>query len=777
MAEKSNDWQFFDNTKDLLAFIATEYGNDALFGRKHFSDHTAPSMPQGQKNLVKQAFVCGAVKILQDNMESDQPHKEIAVKQAVGKMVDTYASAKEAASRVVWEFTNAIGWGMEEPITLPTSGGGVQNPPSSASNPQPSPNPVPVPIISPGEIGKLMILGWQSADIGDWDEAGKFFAEARKTDPSYAPAFLGLICVDLKASKADNLVNIKDHSSITGHKFYKLATADPAIKTQFDGYVQRIKDQNEFDTACKNMSSARSSSDYNKAAAMFEKIKTGFTDINGQIKIKISECRQLEQKQKTAEEAAAAAARKKAVQDQVDTVINNMNSAKTSNDYRKVISAFSNIDSNYQDINNQIKSKVAECEKKIAAIEAEIIKKYGSLLERYSAEGRKQTESRRQAAQAQLDADNAQQKTTVEAQYAQLQQKYDADYKAWQVRVHELKTSYEAAYRIWEQVSNIRRAQADAWRGQKLCPHDGGTLKGLLTKICSVCGKSPSESIAMSPAPQQPNYPAEPQRPQIPTFSPKHLNPVASAGSADIEAYVSGDAVYIISSGNNYRVVDVKGDRVLLQTNKGEEFILEGNSIKENITVGKTISFGNLEWRVLAVENNRALLISDKVLEERQYSTEYIDITWGRCSLRKYLNGEFYNKFGEAKSAIAETRNNNPNNHWYGTSGGSITTDRIFLLSLDEVFKYFGDSGDYTNKRRKDYEGKSRSVGHFVYDQYNNARVAKNSSGTACWWWLRSPSNLSGGVAYISDDGIVDVSGANVFISSGGVRPALWLNL
>ena len=63
IAEKSSGWQYFDNTKELLAYIATEYGNDALFESKYLSDHFAPLMPQGQKNLLKQAFECGAVKI------------------------------------------------------------------------------------------------------------------------------------------------------------------------------------------------------------------------------------------------------------------------------------------------------------------------------------------------------------------------------------------------------------------------------------------------------------------------------------------------------------------------------------------------------------------------------------------------------------------------------------------------------------------------------------------------------------------------------------------
>ena len=60
LAEKSSDWKYFDNMKDLFEYVAAEYGNDALFGGKYFSDHTATLMPQGQKNLVKQVIDCGA---------------------------------------------------------------------------------------------------------------------------------------------------------------------------------------------------------------------------------------------------------------------------------------------------------------------------------------------------------------------------------------------------------------------------------------------------------------------------------------------------------------------------------------------------------------------------------------------------------------------------------------------------------------------------------------------------------------------------------------------
>ena len=186
-------------------------------------------------------------------------------------------------------------------------------------------------------------------------------------------------------------------------------------------------------------------------------------------------------------------------------------------------------------------------------------------------------------------------------------------------------------------------------------------------------------------------------------------------------------------------------------------------------TIGSIIPFGGYDWRVLDVKNNKALLLSEKVLEKRMYHSSSGRITWSNCTLRSYLNGAFYNTFRENdKARISETRVTTNNNPWYGTKGGTDTKDRIFLLSIEEVVKYFGDSGQLQN-RPKNARG--------IYDQYNSARIAKYTAGTASWWWLRSPGYIAFRAAYISDDGYLGVEGSCVFYTRGGVRPALWLNL
>ena len=183
---------------------------------------------------------------------------------------------------------------------------------------------------------------------------------------------------------------------------------------------------------------------------------------------------------------------------------------------------------------------------------------------------------------------------------------------------------------------------------------------------------------------------------------------------------------------------------------------------------GDIINFGCYDWRVLEVQNDKALLISDKIIERKAYHSEWGNITWAECALRSYLNDAFYNSFGDDKSRIAETRVTTGNNLWFGTRGGNAANDRIFLLSIEEAVKYFGDSGQLKNKNPNSEFN--------IDDQYNAARVARDKSGTAMWWWLRSPGCRKLSAAGVGFDGSVDVGGLSVGDSFGGVRPALWLN-
>ena len=196
---------------------------------------------------------------------------------------------------------------------------------------------------------------------------------------------------------------------------------------------------------------------------------------------------------------------------------------------------------------------------------------------------------------------------------------------------------------------------------------------------------------------------------------------------------------------------------------------------------GDKISFGSYEWRVLEVKNNTALIITEYIIEQRAYHNAYKDITWADCSLRKYLNSEFYDRFTAAeKSRIIPVLNKNPDNQWYGTKGGTDTQDSIFLLSIEEtVCRYFGD-----NSSKLYSPGKNQRYWFERKDKNNSKRIARLESRKegSWWWWLRSPGRVSIKAVYIHGDGNIGIQGNNILKGNisdgeckGGLRPALWL--
>ena len=204
---------------------------------------------------------------------------------------------------------------------------------------------------------------------------------------------------------------------------------------------------------------------------------------------------------------------------------------------------------------------------------------------------------------------------------------------------------------------------------------------------------------------------------------------------------------------------------------------------ERNPKIGDIIPFGDYNWLVLDVRDGKALVITERLVAQEPYGQSG-NTTWETSTLRRYLNDRFLQKFTvEEQSRISETRIQNPNNIWYGSNGGNDTTDKIFLLSLEEADKYFGDSGDYQSNRRKVHEGQfprdswiAAGDGTVFSNIHDSRRVAIYYS-SANWWLLRTPGADNRHVVTVISDGSVYVSGIAANFEFGGVRPALWLNM
>jgi hypothetical protein len=180
---------------------------------------------------------------------------------------------------------------------------------------------------------------------------------------------------------------------------------------------------------------------------------------------------------------------------------------------------------------------------------------------------------------------------------------------------------------------------------------------------------------------------------------------------------------------------------------------------------------GDYNWRVLDIQESRILVLSDKIIEPQPFHNKSEPVTWAESDLRRYLNETFLKTFSEAeKSRMIESKITTSNNPWFGTGGGSNTTDKVFLLSVNEVVKYFGDSRQLRNK--------NRNTKYFISDKFNYVRKTVDKDENFLCWWLRTPGNSSTFISSVTADGRIVVSGdfANRNNAlSGGVRPAIWL--
>ncbi len=162
----------------------------------------------------------------------------------------------------------------------------------------------------------------------------------------------------------------------------------------------------------------------------------------------------------------------------------------------------------------------------------------------------------------------------------------------------------------------------------------------------------------------------------------------------------------------------------------------------------EVVHFGKYDWLVLKWEKGHMLLLMKDVLEQRRkYHQVMKAITWEKCTLRKWLNEDFYNTFTpEEQARILETHLVNPGNKTWNTRGGNDTDDKIFLLSLDEAKEYM------TKDERE---------------------------ADAGWWWLRSAGHTQGSAATVSYVGGLDTVGSRVdgIHCKLGVRPALNLKI
>lgn len=141
-----------------------------------------------------------------------------------------------------------------------------------------------------------------------------------------------------------------------------------------------------------------------------------------------------------------------------------------------------------------------------------------------------------------------------------------------------------------------------------------------------------------------------------------------------------------------------------------------------------------IEWIVLKVQNNRALLLSKYCLESKTIIGSYRnDVTWENSDLYEWLNTEF------VEVAFSNEEKNN------------ILND-ITLLTSSELYE-FSETHDIKNA---------------VFTRYGQAFSLTDGENGETAWWLKGTGNC------VDSKGLEGYTGPN---KPCGVRPVIWIDL
>ena len=212
-----------------------------------------------------------------------------------------------------------------------------------------------------------------------------------------------------------------------------------------------------------------------------------------------------------------------------------------------------------------------------------------------------------------------------------------------------------------------------------------------------------------------------------------------------------------------------------------------------------------IEWECINHgEKGSILLVSRYVLDCQVYDPQEYnydgtnDMTWEKCYLRSWLNNDFFNSAftSNEQKYIMSVKLNNDDNPYYGTEGGDETIDKVFCLSLDEIYASYNDLKKADSKNT--YCGEQLMIPPTVYarqkgvsvniikeNQYDYWELERKGLergviGKVCSsWWLRSPGQNGGFASSVCGQyGQVgkryqDFTSATMI----GVRPAIYIQM
>ncbi|MCR4990361.1 MAG: DUF6273 domain-containing protein [Lachnospiraceae bacterium] len=113
--------------------------------------------------------------------------------------------------------------------------------------------------------------------------------------------------------------------------------------------------------------------------------------------------------------------------------------------------------------------------------------------------------------------------------------------------------------------------------------------------------------------------------------------------------------------------------------------------------IDDVVVFGRYTWYVTNKTDGICTLLCQGPVAYMPYNDSSTDITWENCSLRRWLNEDFYNsKFSDGEKAAIITSYNTfiKDDSKYGMDCGNDTDDKVYLFSYSEAMAVSDDTRD-----------------------------------------------------------------------------------
>lgn len=219
----------------------------------------------------------------------------------------------------------------------------------------------------------------------------------------------------------------------------------------------------------------------------------------------------------------------------------------------------------------------------------------------------------------------------------------------------------------------------------------------------------------------------------------------------------------------------ISSDELEYLTDDTPDELVKGQKIEGFGTYGGEA----LNWTVMDVDREGvALLLCDSVIDAKPFNDvrdithirdnetedlydELYILNWDICSLREWLNGEFFSTaFNSTEQArIYESELITLKNP-LTDCGDCTTTDKVFLLSADEARDMFDSDS-------------ARLANATANAKTNGVRVGAVSGASS--YWLRTSGESMWHAAAVNTDGTINYSGMSVETARIGVRPCVRL--